>query len=65
MNYTRKISIKELANILGVHYNTASKDYKTLVDCINCGRSFLIYQDLITLQLIDKNSQKFTSINNK
>lgn len=61
MSLTRKISIKELSNILEVHYNTASKDYKVLVDCLNCGRKFLIYQDLITLNILPNNQQKFTN----
>jgi DeoR/GlpR family transcriptional regulator of sugar metabolism len=52
-NDSRKISIKELSNILEVSYNTAKKDYYIFIDMLELKRKFLTIGDLKTLKLMN------------
>ncbi len=52
-NTSRKISIKELADILEVSYNTAKKDYRIFIDMLELKRNFLTLGDLKTLKIMN------------
>jgi len=52
-NENRKISIKELSNLLDVSYNTAKKDYKIFLDILELKRKFLVISDLKILKLMN------------
>lgn len=49
---TQKLTRKDLQFILNVSYNTAKKEYQTLLDCLNLKRNFLIVNDLIDLKIM-------------
>jgi preprotein translocase subunit Sss1 len=45
-NQSTKVSIKELANLLGVCRKTASKEYQTIIDSLQITRKYLTQKDL-------------------
>lgn len=46
---SQKVTRKELKNILGVHYNTACKEYRVIMDSMQLtSRGYLTIRDLIS-----------------
>jgi hypothetical protein len=52
MNPSAKVSKTQLMYILDVSYKTATKEYQTLLDCLQLKRNFLTIQDLIDLKIL-------------
>lgn len=47
-----KVTRKELANILGVHRNTAAKEYRIIQDCLGLKRALYAY-DLVKYGILN------------
>lgn len=51
-NLSQKVTRKDLANILGVCYNTARKDYNIIKDSLELKRTYLTIADLQTYGIV-------------
>lgn len=49
---TSKVTKTQLMYILEVSYNTACKEYKTIIDCLELKRNYLTIQDLIDFKIL-------------
>lgn len=49
---SEKVNRSQLQYILGISYSQAKREYKTLLDCLDLKRNFLIVQDLIDLKIL-------------
>lgn len=49
---TSKVSKTQLMYILEVSYNTARKEYQTIIDCLQLKRNYLTIQDLIDFKIL-------------
>ena len=51
-NTSQKVSKTQLMHILEVSYNTARKDYQTILDSLKLTRDYLTIADLITYGIL-------------
>ena len=51
-NTSQKVTKTQLMNILEVSYNTARKEYQTILDSLQLTRKYLTISDLITYGIL-------------
>lgn len=52
LNPSSKVTKTQLMHILEISYNTARKEYQTIIDCLQLQRKYLTIQDLIDFKIL-------------